>query len=261
MRRIGFVALVLLLAGCGGGGSDGAPGTTSSSRPAGGQSSTTGSSSGPATPNGQWQLRETGWTYQGGEPPACPEPLEIPAPVDVHRATSILYPGQTRGEYKPHGGFRFDGGPEPEDRLMFLGASQIADGDFVVDLRAPDEGPAVPGARRLSVMEFGEAGPRPAPGQRAVLCCRSGLRSWQAARRLQRVWDGEIRLVAENVLLVATFWLSFSAVRGLRTEVESLDLGRGIHQVMVLIAPFLRDAERAHLSTLASAYSDDATRE
>lgn len=73
--------------------------------------------------------------------------------------------------------------------------------------------------------------------------------------------DGEIRLVAENVLLVATFWLSFSAVRGLRTEVESLDLGRGIHQVMVLIAPFLRDAERAHLATLANAYSDDATRE
>jgi hypothetical protein len=26
----------------------------------------------------------------------------------LSRATSILYPGQTRGEYKPHGGFRFD---------------------------------------------------------------------------------------------------------------------------------------------------------
>jgi hypothetical protein len=27
--------------------------------------------------------------------------------------------------------------------------------------------------------------------------------------------------------------------------------------VMVLIAPFLREAERAHLSTLAGAYSDE----
>ncbi|MCC6439912.1 MAG: TetR family transcriptional regulator, partial [Rhodanobacteraceae bacterium] len=32
------------------------------------------------------------------------------------------------------------------------------------------------------------------------------------------------------------------------------DIGRGIHQVMMLIAPFLRDAERLHLNTLAAAY-------
>jgi molybdopterin/thiamine biosynthesis adenylyltransferase len=94
------------------------------------------------------------------------------------------------------GGFRFDGAPEPADALAFLAAAEIAAGDFVVDLRGPEEGPPVPGARRLGLADFGEAGPRPAPGQRAVLCCRSGLRSWQAARRLRRVWDGEIRLVA-----------------------------------------------------------------
>jgi len=57
------------------------------------------------------------------------------------------------------------------------------------------------------------------------------------------------------VLLVATFWLSFNAVRGVKTDVETLDLGRGIHQVMVLLAPFLREAEREHLNTLAGAYS------
>jgi AcrR family transcriptional regulator len=78
---------------------------------------------------------------------------------------------------------------------------------------------------------------------------------------VMRASDAEIRLAAENVLLVATFWLSFNAVRGAKTDVESLDLGRGIHQVMVLIAPFLREDERAHLSTLASAYSDGAARE
>jgi len=44
-------------------------------------------------------------------------------------------------------------------------------------------------------------------------------------------------------------------VRGVRTDAETMDLGRGIHQVMVLIAPFLRETERAHLNSLADAYS------
>lgn len=55
------------------------------------------------------------WTFDGdswqasGNPPACPEPLEFPAPVDVNLVSGILYPGQERGnDYKPHGGFRFD---------------------------------------------------------------------------------------------------------------------------------------------------------
>jgi molybdopterin/thiamine biosynthesis adenylyltransferase len=96
------------------------------------------------------------------------------------------------------GGFRFDGAPEPHDALRFLAPSQIAPADFVVDLRPPEEAPdpATPFARRLGVVDFGASGPRPAPGQRAVLCCRSGLRSWQAARRLRRTFDGDIRLVA-----------------------------------------------------------------
>lgn len=39
----------------------------------------------------------------------CPKPLVIQSPVDLEKVTSILYPGQVRGgDYKPHGGFRFD---------------------------------------------------------------------------------------------------------------------------------------------------------
>ena len=72
---------------------------------------------------------------------------------------------------------------------------------------------------------------------------------------VMRASDAEIRGVAENVLLAATFWQSFNAVRSGKGEPETLDLARGIHQVMMLIAPFLRDKERAHLSALAGAYS------
>lgn len=93
------------------------------------------------------------------------------------------------------GGFRFDGAAEPDDPLTFLDPAAITPGDFVADLRGADEAPQ-PVGRRLRVESFGENGPRPVPGQRAVLVCRSGLRAWQAARRLRRVWDGDIQLVA-----------------------------------------------------------------
>ncbi|WP_375260031.1 ThiF family adenylyltransferase [Citreimonas sp.] len=95
------------------------------------------------------------------------------------------------------GGFSFDGASEPGHHPRFLAPSEIAESDFVVDLRAEDEAPLVrPTARRLPVTAFGPDGPVPATGQRAVLCCRSGQRSWAAAERLAAVWDGEICLVA-----------------------------------------------------------------
>ncbi|WP_026757936.1 HesA/MoeB/ThiF family protein [Sediminimonas qiaohouensis] len=95
------------------------------------------------------------------------------------------------------GGFRFDGAPEPQWQPRFIDPAQIGAGDYVVDLRAPSEGPLVrPDAERLPPDAFGPGGPCPAPGQRAVFCCRSGLRSWAAAERLAARWDGEITLVA-----------------------------------------------------------------
>lgn len=95
------------------------------------------------------------------------------------------------------GGFRFPGAPEPAQTPRFIASSQILDTDFLVDLRDTAEAPLVrPAARRLSATALGPEGPLPTPGQRAVLCCRSGLRAWTAADRLASVWDGEICLVA-----------------------------------------------------------------
>jgi len=49
------------------------------------------------------------WKSQGGTPPACNQPLLKISPVDMSHVTSILYPGQYRGgNYKAHGGMRFD---------------------------------------------------------------------------------------------------------------------------------------------------------
>ena len=62
----------------------------------------------------------------------------------------------------------------------------------------------------------------------------------------------EIQATATNILVIATFWLNYSAVRGEKDEQESIRLG--IVQVMMLVSPFLRDAERVHLNRLSSAY-------
>ncbi|TDR37377.1 TetR family transcriptional regulator [Tahibacter aquaticus] len=75
-----------------------------------------------------------------------------------------------------------------------------------------------------------------------------------AQAEILRATADEIRASAENVLLLTTFWLNFNAVRNSRVDPSQEDLNQGIYQVMLLIAPFLRDAERLHLNTLAQAY-------
>lgn len=95
------------------------------------------------------------------------------------------------------GGFRFDNALEPNFRPCFIAGRDIAPGDFVVDFRAPSEAPlATPSAFRLSVEAIGEGTALPAAGQRAVLCCRSGLRAWRGAERLASRWTGDIVLAA-----------------------------------------------------------------
>jgi AcrR family transcriptional regulator len=88
---------------------------------------------------------------------------------------------------------------------------------------------------------------------RAALSSATVLKGLSTAEIL-RATDDEIRATSENVLLVATFWLNYNIVRGGKPEQTQQELTHGIYQVMLLIAPFLRDAERAHLNTLAQAY-------
>jgi AcrR family transcriptional regulator len=71
---------------------------------------------------------------------------------------------------------------------------------------------------------------------------------------IMRASADELNAAATNVLVLSTFWLNYSAARGDRDE--QLAIRQGIIQVMMLLAPFLRDAERVHLNTLIRAYQD-----
>lgn len=63
----------------------------------------------------------------------------------------------------------------------------------------------------------------------------------------------EIDAAATNLIVVATFWLNYSATRGDRDE--QVAIREGIVQVMMLLSPALRDAERVHLNALVKAYT------
>ncbi|HEY5804521.1 MAG TPA: TetR/AcrR family transcriptional regulator [Lysobacter sp.] len=71
---------------------------------------------------------------------------------------------------------------------------------------------------------------------------------------IMRASKDEVAATATNVLVIATFWLNYAAARGDKDEHAAIRAG--IVQVMMLLAPFLRDAERVHLNTLTRAYLD-----
>jgi hypothetical protein len=81
-----------------------------------------------------------------------------------------------------------------------------------------------------------------------VLLCEGLVRV-----KAMRASADEIRTLARNILVVATYWLNFRSLRGRATPAEA-DLGLGAHQVMSLIAPYLVGAARRHLDALARNY-------
>jgi AcrR family transcriptional regulator len=65
--------------------------------------------------------------------------------------------------------------------------------------------------------------------------------------------DDDINALADNLLVVATYWLNFQNVRGSLGD-EDHALGRGVYQVMALVAPYLTGAARQQLIALGDAY-------
>ena len=77
----------------------------------------------------------------------CPDPLILQTPIDINKVTSILYPGQERsGDFKPHGGFRFDNSKNdeievraPMDAVLSDASAYIEQGEvqYLFDFQAP----------------------------------------------------------------------------------------------------------------------------
>jgi molybdopterin/thiamine biosynthesis adenylyltransferase/rhodanese-related sulfurtransferase len=92
--------------------------------------------------------------------------------------------------------FDFSGTEEPECPLRFTSAELIPHDTQVIDLRSVTEAPvpAIPQARRILPEALASANLD--PDAATVLCCRSGLRAWQAARRLQTRDFAQIEILA-----------------------------------------------------------------
>jgi AcrR family transcriptional regulator len=75
------------------------------------------------------------------------------------------------------------------------------------------------------------------------------------AARAMRASPEQIRALARNVLVVATYWLNFRALLGAGDGPRD-DVGEGAYQVMSLVAPYLVGAARTHLDRLGRTYID-----
>ena len=72
----------------------------------------------PASEQITWGFDGTSWS-PSATAPSCQNPLVLPPPVSLSNATSVLYPGQLRGSYKPHGGLRFDSQGQGRDEAIY----------------------------------------------------------------------------------------------------------------------------------------------
>ena len=92
-----------------------------------------------------WQWDGSTWGALGAAP-TCADDLDFQLPVDEAVVTGVLYPGQVRGEYKPHGGLRFDSSAStdvtvraPLDAYATRAAAYLSGGEiqYMIDFTLP----------------------------------------------------------------------------------------------------------------------------
>ncbi|MBK8972742.1 MAG: TetR/AcrR family transcriptional regulator [Hahellaceae bacterium] len=63
----------------------------------------------------------------------------------------------------------------------------------------------------------------------------------------------EMEALCENVVLSITCWPGYDLIRQGRDD-DQIELAKGCYQIMAMVAPFLKESERAHLQQLSEAY-------
>jgi sulfur-carrier protein adenylyltransferase/sulfurtransferase len=97
------------------------------------------------------------------------------------------------------GGFSFAGAAEPAgEPVSFIAPAEVVPGDLVIDLRSAAEAPLspFPSALRVGVEALETAQVNLPREPRIVLCCRSGVRAWRAARALRAQGHARLALIA-----------------------------------------------------------------
>lgn len=77
-----------------------------------------------------------------------------------------------------------------------------------------------------------------------------------ASAEAMRASEAEISALAENILVVSTYWLNYENVK-LRAGIQhdpALHLTRGVYQVMSLVSPYLVGDAKLHLTQLIHIY-------
>jgi AcrR family transcriptional regulator len=85
--------------------------------------------------------------------------------------------------------------------------------------------------------------------QTVIALCES-----MAATGAMRASEREIEAVAENVALVATYWISYQKLAAGEDDTRAISLERAAFQVLSLIAPYLRGSARVLLDRLSQDY-------
>ena len=97
-------------------------------------------------------------------------------------------------------------------------------------------------------------------GARFALIMRRGSRTvielcrWMVATGAMHASEREIAALAENVAVIATYWISYQKLSAGERAAGAVSLDRAAYQVLSLIAPFLRGDARRLLDRLSRDY-------